>query len=89
MIEDRRTDDGLEPKPVDPQQLNPVLQNGKDHGAKSRTINRSAASEDAYSSHHDRRNRLQMEIGRDDGIHRSKASAPEDTDKAAQTVRTG
>src|SRR5208337_5400353 len=56
--ENRRTDDGLEPKPVNSQQLNPILQNGEDHGAESRTINRPAASEDAYTSHHDRRDRL-------------------------------
>ena len=81
---DRRTKNGLQPKPIDPQELHPVLQNSEDYRAQSRAINRSAASEDADSPHHHGRNRLKMEIGSDHGIHRSKASTPEDTDQAAQ-----
>jgi len=81
--EDRRTENSLEPKPVDPQKLHPILQDSEDYRAKSRSINRAAASENANSSHHYRRNRLKMEVGRDDGIHRPKASSPEDADKAA------
>src|ERR1700730_17964321 len=41
-------------------------------------------TKDAHPSDNDGRNRLEMEIGRDNGIHRSKASAPEHPDEPAQ-----
>ena len=82
--EDRCTDNCLQPESVDSKELNPVLQDSENHCTESRAINRSTAAKDAYPSHYDGRNRLEMEIGRDNGIHRSKASAPEHPNESAQ-----
>jgi hypothetical protein len=81
---DRRTDHCLQPESVDSKELNPVLEDGEYHCTESRAVNRSTAAEDADPSDYDSRNRLEMEIGRDNGIHRSKASAPEHPDESAQ-----
>jgi hypothetical protein len=82
--QDRRTDNCLQPESVDSKELNPVLQDSENHCTKSRAVNRSTAAKDAYPSDYDGRNRLEMEIGRDNGIHRSKASAPEHPNESAQ-----
>jgi hypothetical protein len=82
--QDRRSDNCLQPESVDSKELNPVLQDREYHRTERCAVNRSTAAEDAYPSDYDSRNRLEMEIGRDNGIHRSKASAPEHPDESAQ-----
>ena len=58
--EDRGTDHGLQPELVDAEQLHAVLQDGEDHRADRRAVDRAAAAEDADAADDDGRDRLQV-----------------------------